>query len=366
MNVALKTLIRLVQENAFATDFHNLKKSNSVSNNSKLLSLNPFIDQDNIIRVGGRLQNSNFTYSKKFPIVLPSGHTFSMLLVRFEHIRLLHGGPQLVLSNLRERYWLISGRNLVRKVIRTCVTCSRLNPSKVQYLMGELPIHRVSQCRAFYNVGIDFCGPFLLRDRLTRNFKKIKAYVCLFVCLSTRAVHLELVSDLSTDAFIASLRRFFARRGLSANIYSDHGSNFLGARNEIQKFFNQHKITIQDKLTLDNVKWHFIPPRSPHFGGIWEAGVKSVKFHLKRVLGNAILGFEDFATVLTQIEACLNSRPLSPLSPDCSDFQSLTSAHFLICLSLMTLPDQNYIHAKEGCISKFQRLQKTVQLFWQR
>lgn len=366
LNVALKTLIRLVQENAFATDFHNLKKSNSVSNNSKLLSLNPFIDQDNIIRVGGRLQNSNFTYSKKFPIVLPSDHTFSMLLVRFEHIRLLHGGPQLVLSNLRERYWLISGRNLVRKVIRTCVTCSRLNPSKVQYLMGELPIHRVSQCRAFYNVGIDFCGPFLLRDRLTRNFKKIKAYVCLFVCLSTRAVHLELVSDLSTDAFIASLRRFFARRGLSANIYSDHGSNFLGARNEIQRFFNQHKITIQDKLTLDNVKWHFIPPRSPHFGGIWEAGVKSVKFHLKRVLGNAILGFEDFATVLTQIEACLNSRPLSPLSPDCSDFQPLTPAHFLIGQSLMTLPDHNYTEAKEGRLSKFQKLQKIVQHFWQR
>lgn len=363
---ALKTLIRLVQQDAFSKEFNDLKRGRHVDTKSKLLNLNPFIDNEKIIRVGGRIKHSNFDFEKKFPAVLPDKHIFSKLLVRYEHVRLLHAGPQLLLASLRDRFWHISGRNLVRKMVRECVTCSRFNPITSQYLMGDLPDYRVTPSRPFLNVGVDFCGYFLIKDRQTRNYKKLKAYVCLFVCLTTRAVHLELVTSLSTDAFLAALRRFFARRGVSANIYSDHGTNFVGAKAEIEKFVHLNKNEIQNDLSLVNVKWHFIPPKSPHFGGIWEAGVKSTKFHLKRVLTNAVLNFEDFMTVLCQVEACLNSRPLSPLTSNPSDLQPLTPAHFLIGERLTSLPDKHYVSINSNRLSIFQRLQSITQHFWQR
>ncbi|XP_030759214.1 uncharacterized protein LOC115884703, partial [Sitophilus oryzae] len=243
---ALNILIRLIQNDVFAKEFSTLNNSKSVNNKSKLIKLHPFIDRDNIIRVGGRLRHSNYNYDKKFPIILPGKHYFSKLLVEYEHKRLLHAGPQLLLSSIREKFWILSGRNLVRQVVRNCTVCYRCNPVPSEHLMGDLPSYRISQCRPFFNVGVDFCGPFMLKDR------------------------------------------------------------------------------------------------APHFGGLWEAGVKSAKFHIKRVMKDVPLTYEEFLTILTQIEACLNSRPLYPLTNDPSDIQPLTPSHFLIGERITTIPEDDY------------------------
>ncbi|XP_025829218.1 uncharacterized protein LOC112904129 [Agrilus planipennis] len=366
LNVALYTLVKLVQSQTFAQEISDLSVSNEVNSKSKLLKLNPFIDSEGILRVGGRIKHSNFSYEKKFPAILPIRGKLSLLIVQREHIRLLHAGPQNLLASIRDRFWILSGRNLVRKVVRNCTRCFRFDATAVKYRMGDLPAARVTPARPFMNSGVDFCGPFNIKDRMTRNYKLIKAYICVFVCLSTRAMHLELVTDLSTASFLAALRRLFSRRGICANIYSDNGSTFVGANNEIKKFLRSSESEIQSELSSNNVKWHFIPPRAPNFGGLWEAGVKSTKSHLKRVLSNTILNYEEFITVLSQIEACLNSRPLSPLSPDPNDPEPLTPGHFLIGTKLTTLPEQDMTDVPSNRLSRYQLTQKLVQHFWKR
>lgn len=362
---ATLALIYLVQHESFAEEIKGLERSGSVSKKSKILALNPFYDKE-IIRVGGRLKHSQFEFSKKHPALLPPNHHLSVLLAENEHKRLLHAGPQTVLASLREKFWIVSGRNLIKKITRRCTRCLRFNPSDIKYIMSDLPKERITPARAFINSGVDYCGPFTIRDRLTRNYKPIKAYICLFVCLATKAIHLELVSDLSTNAFLAAFRRFTARRGKCVNLYSDNATNFTGADSVLRKFVDQHKHSFQTELSMEGIHWHFIPPRAPHFGGLWEAGVKSCKHHIKRVLGNAILSFEEFATVLAQIEACLNSRPLHPLSTDPNDPNALTPSHFLIGENITAVPDSNYLEVNENRLSRFQRLQKLLQHFWQR
>ncbi|XP_071651700.1 uncharacterized protein [Temnothorax longispinosus] len=195
--------------------------------------------------------------------------------------------------------------------------------------MGDLPESRVTPKRAFFNVGIDYAGPFIIK--LSRN-KTCKAYLCLFVCMSTRAIHLELVPDLTTPAFLNALKRFIARRGKCANIYSDNGSNFKGANHELRALYElvsqqSHISAIDHYCSEQAIQWHFIPPYSPHMGGLWEAGIKSVKTHLRKILSEALLTYEEMYTVCTQVEAVLNSRPLTPISNDPTDLTALTPGH---------------------------------------
>lgn len=172
-----------------------------------MLSLNPFIDKDNLIRVGGRLTNSQFNFDKIHPIILPNHHPLSKLIAEHEHVKIMHCGPQQLLSSLREVYWPISGRNLVRQVVHNCVICAKANPKNLNQLMGALPAERLAGSYPFQITGVDYAGPFQLRDRKTRNFKTFKAYIALFICFLTKAIHIELVTDLTSECFISALRR---------------------------------------------------------------------------------------------------------------------------------------------------------------
>lgn len=366
---SLIILVKIAQEASFPQELSNLKHGKHVSPKSKLLNLNPFLDNEGIIRVGGRLGNSHFNYNKKHPIVL-DGHSHIMKLIfKEEHKRLLHPGPQLLLAAVRDMFWPISGRNAARKIVHECIRCFKANPKCSNPLMGNLPGSRVTPTFPFASVGVDYAGPFLIKDKKGRGCKFSKCYLSLFVCFNTKAVHLELVTDLTKDAFILALRRFVSRRGKPVNIYSDNGTNFVGARNELSNLGNfliNAKQELIESFRDEGLTWHFIPPHSPHFGGIWESGVKSVKHHLKRVLGNASLTFEEFYTVLVQIEAVLNSRPLSPLSSDASDPLPLTPSHFLIGRPLIAIPDNDCRNLPENRLSHYQRIQQIVQHFWTR
>ncbi|GFW30303.1 integrase catalytic domain-containing protein [Trichonephila clavipes] len=215
--------------------------------------------------------------------------------------------------------------------------CCRYRATTSKQLMGDLPTHRVTPSRPFSVCGVDYAGPINVLRYRGRGAKTTKGYIALFVCFVTKALHLELVSDVTSVAFIASLKRFCARRGAPKHIYCDNGTTFVGARRKLQKIFkfvsklneNEHFCYF---LSQVNLECHFSPPVSPHFGGLWEAGVKSIKYHLKRVIGNTNLTFEEFSTLLTQVEVILNSRPL--VSLDCDNdpdsLNILTPSHFLI------------------------------------
>ena len=170
--------------------------------------------------------------------------------------------------------------------------------------MGNLPIERVTQSRPFYHTGVDYAGPIYLRTFRGRAHKSSKAYLAVFVCFATRAIHLEVVSDYSTEGFIAAYKRLVSRRGLCRTISSDCGTNFVGADAELRALFTAASAgsdRIQTALVNDGVEWRFNPPAAPHFGGIWESAVKSVKHHLRCVIGETSLTFEEMTTLLTQV-----------------------------------------------------------------
>jgi hypothetical protein len=196
----------------------------------------------------------------------------------------------------------------------------------MEQLMGDLPSTRTNiPERAFNDIGLDYAGPFYMKDRKGEQ----KIYICLFICLASKAIHLELSSDMTAAACLAAIKRFVARRGLPRQILSDNGSNFVGVRNELMK---NHSRQLP-------VNWKLIPPASPHFGGIWEAGVKSTKHHLRRIMGTNVLTYEEFNTLLCQIEQVLNSRPLTAVPDNPNDLLVLTPAHLIAGRSLEFFPE---------------------------
>ena len=195
----------------------------------------------------------------------------------------------------------------MRHIVHKCLRCVRSKPSTVQQLMGDLPAARVTVARPFARTGVDYFGPIYVRPAKRRT--AVKAYVAIFVCMCTKAVHLELVSDLSTDRFLQDLRRFICRRGLCTDIFSDNGTNFVGARNQLQEFLkllknSSHHETVSRELAKDGIQWHFNPPSAPHFDGLWEAAVRSAKNHMLKIVGDVPVLIEDMVTLLVQVEAC--------------------------------------------------------------
>ncbi|XP_055840251.1 uncharacterized protein LOC129907858 [Episyrphus balteatus] len=270
---------------------------------------------------------------------------------------------------LRQQYWILGSRNLIRKIVFSCKTCFMQSRLRSNQLMGDLPVERIQPTGPFTNSGLDYAGPFTIKFSSGRNPKLTKTYVALFLCFSTKAVYLEAVSDLTTDAFLAALRRFVSRRGRCANLYSDNGTNFQGARRcltEMHKLVmsQQHNSIISTSLAREGINWHFIPPSAPHFGGLWEAGVKSMKFHLRRVVGSSLLTFEELSTVLSQIEAILNSRPLCSISDN--DLNPLTPSHYLIGEPLTSIPEPIVEDIPQNRLTHWNLMQKMVQGFWRR
>ena len=356
------------QRQAFATEIETLKSGESLSKSSCLFSLHPFLDSSGLLRVGGRGGNTQMPYSLIHPVILPGKHPITSLLISSEHCRLMHAGPTLLTASLNRRYCITGGRKTIRSITRGCITCRRYTARPKHQLLGQIPAERIMPDSVFDRVGLDYAGPFVLKYGSIRKPSFIKAYVCLFVSLTIKAVHLELVSDLSTDAFIAALRRFISRRGKPSLIWSDHGTNFIGAVRELKEFitFFQNQQTqgvISEFCSMQTITWSFIPERTPHFGGLWEAAVKSMKRHLKRVIGETKLTFEEFATVFTQVEACLNSRPL-PCEGD--TVEPLTPGHFLIGRPLEALPDSSASYRSISLLRRWHLRQHLIRHFWKR
>jgi len=317
-----------------------------------------FLDDHGVLRVGVRLKHAILSHDERHPMIAPPASWLTRLLVESCHRRALHGGMQLTLC-----------RTVVKQILHRCVPCTRWRAAVPQPLMGNLPRGRVSPGRPFLRTGVDYAGPINLRTTKGRGHRAYKGFIAVFVCLCTRAVHLEAASDYSSEAFLAAFRRFTARRGLCTNMYSDCGTNFVGADRELRDLFRAASPdgrSIAHTASSNGVRWHFNPPAAPHFGGLWEAAVKSTKHHLRRVIGETKLTYEELSTFLAQVEACLNSRPLQALTDDPEDFSALTPGHFLVGAPLLAVPEPALTETKENTLSRWQPLQKMRDHFWQR
>lgn len=333
----------------------------------RLTKLNPFIDDSGLMRVGGRLKNANVPYDERHPVILPTKNPITDLIVVYTHERAFHSGPQNTIGQMHQRYWMLCERGRVRQLLAKCVTCVRARPQAQRQLMGNLPAARVRPARAFLHTAIDYAGPIWTRTAKGRGHQAHKAWVAVFVCFSTKAVHIELVSELSTVAFLAAYRRFTARRGACSDVYCDNGTNFVGADRELRA---QLRAAMTDEvwraeLSSCGTRFHFSPPGAPHFNGLAEAAVKMAKSAMRKVVGESKLTFEEMVTFLAQVEAALNSRPICALPSDGDVECVLTPGHFLIGQPLTAVPEPNIVDDRTPT-NRWHMLQHMVQHFWRR
>lgn len=294
------------------------------------------------------------------------------LLIEHTHRALLHAGPSTVMATLAYHYHIPKIKKMLRKLSSSCIPCRKAYARTTNQLMGELPAVRTQIARPFSTVGVDFAGPFTIKRGRTRRPDLLKAYVCVFVCFVTRAVHLEVVSDLTTQSFLAALSRFVARRGCPVQIQLDNGTNFVGAEAELRKVTKhlrsaETKERIEYWATQKNIEWKFLPARSPHFGGLWEAAVGAMKRILRKTLGNLTLNFEDLTTVVMEAEAILNCRPLIPQDSPAEDaIEPLMPGHFLIGAPLAALPFQPDTHTRLSLLKRWNLVQRLQHDTWRR
>lgn len=364
-------LFRMAQSQTFSNELQCLSHDRPIKTSSALLPLTPFIDKHGIIRVGGRLSFSHLSHSHVHPVILSHKSRISHLMFVTKHVSLGHCGPSLILSATGNRVHIVGARRLSRAVHRSCVTCRRTTARTQSQMMGQLPASRTSLNPPFSICGVDYAGPFTLKKGHTRKPVLVKCYLAVFVCFSTKAAHLEIVSDASTEAFLACLKRFIARRGCPTEIHSDNGGNFVGAKRDLQELYRLLKdpntiSAISSYLLTERIQWHSTPERAPHFGGLWEAAVKSAKKHLRKIVGIQRMTYEEFATIAAQVEACLNSRPLTSITSHSTDgITTLTPSHFLILRTPRAYPEIP-ITSSPSLHRRWNMCQAMVSHFWRR
>lgn len=265
-NVILKTM----QAESFGNEISQLQKGKALTKNSKLIHLTPFLDNNGILRVGGRLKNAQIPYNAKNQMLLPHDHFVTKLIINSIHLTCLHGGPRLTESVLRQKYWVTNSQHRIKEVINKCVRCFTMKANTMSQLMAQLPAARVFMFeKPFTNTALDYTGEIVYKMDKTRNSKTGKSYVAIFVCMAIKAMHLELVTDLTATAFIAAFRRFTSRRGRVRNLYSDNATCFTRADKDLQNFLvsDEFKNEVNNEFLSSGTNWHFSTAGGPHFNG---------------------------------------------------------------------------------------------------
>ncbi|XP_075167809.1 uncharacterized protein LOC142239965 [Haematobia irritans] len=358
----------LSQRAHYPDEYGCLMEKKPLGSRSSLLSLNPFLDEEGVMRLNGRLSRCpTLSYSERHPIIVPYNSRFARLLVKYVHDISIHGGNQLVLRLIRIEYWIPRLTSLIRSTINRCKRCLLDRKKSCTQIMAALPPERTVLTRPFTTTGVDFAGPFEIKSFIGRACKITKGYVCVFVCFSTKAIHLEATSDLSTTTFLAAFHRFISRRGCPKTIFSDNGINFVGASREVEKELRSVLKEGRDKVCsayqFQQLSWQFIPAGAPHMGGLWEAAVKSFKTHFRKHASGFKYTFEEFSTVLSRIEACLNSRPLCPMSESSQELVALTPGHFLVGSPILAPPEQLEEESPLHLVHRFRKMKALSQQF---
>ena len=326
-----------VQLESFPKEVLSLYSDNVVPSNSQLAPLVPFLI-NGLIRARGRLRKAScLSFEQKHPVILSSKHLVVKMFLNDVHISNAHEGVEYLRSIVQQLFWILRLRSELRRIRLKCVFCTKRAPMISAPMMADLPLERLGFGNApFAFTGIDFFGPFEVKIARSSH----KRWCCLFTCLTVRAVHIEVCHSLSTDSCLLAIQRFVARRGLPATFYSDNGTNFVGASNEIKSFVKTLSETdlIESYLTERSCQWKFNPPSSPHFGGAWERLVPSCKKAMFAILSSRRLTEETLSTTICLVEQVLNARPLTCASSDPNDFEALTPNHFLLGRASVSLP----------------------------
>jgi len=315
-----------------------------------------FTDESNVWRCGGRLTKADIPYSKRHPILLHKQHHFATLITEHAHERTGHSGVKDTLTEVRSKYWFVKGRQFVRKTLYKCVRCRKLEGKHYRAVPAPpLPEFRIKEAPPFAHCGVDYAGPLYIVA--AEGSESEKVWICLFTCCITRAIHLELVPDMSTDTFIRAFKRFAARRGTPVQVISDNAKTFVSAA--------KHLVNIR-------VTWSFNLEKAPWWGGFFERMVQSVKRCLRKTIGRAKLTYDELSTVLTEVEAIVNSRPLSYLSSEDLD-EPLTPHHLLTGRRLLSLPnvtglvdrtDEDFVVNSDELNARVKRLTSVLEDYW--
>ena len=335
---ATSFLLRETQKESFPSEHNCLLKSTPLPSSNKLLPLAPFMDDHEMIRVGGRLSRSSYPFEEKHPILLPPKHEVTYLIMKHYHERTWHQGRHLTLGALRQAgYYVMKQGRTISKFISACLICRKLRQVPKPQLMSDLPVDRLTQSPPFLHCGVDVFGPYMVHDgqctRRTTSGKKV--WVLLLTCLYSRAVHLELLGSLDVASLKLALRRFTAIRGECTLYRSDCGTNFVGARN-----IDLNTEKMEGLITSDSdlYRWKFLPPHASHFAGVWERKVGAIKNVLDialSTLGSRVLSREEFATFIQEAASIVNHTPLGEVSSDPNDPMVVSP------MSLLTLRDNS-------------------------
>ncbi|XP_063435728.1 uncharacterized protein LOC134716648 [Mytilus trossulus] len=368
LQAATEKWIISAQRISFDKEIRTLK-SQSNTPNTLIRQLRLYIDEKEIIRCRGRIHNAPISENSRFPCLLPNNYHFTELLISEVHKNLKHSGVLATVTEIRQNYWIPKIRQQVKKVLRKCVTCRKVTGKP--YSAPDpppLPKTRLMEAPPFTVTGVDFTGALYVKDN---NGQGSKVFICLFTCASTRAVHLEVVTDLKERSFLQAFRRFTSRKSLPRVMISDNASTYMAASETLERLTKSE--TLNDALSVCGTTWKFIIKRAPWYGGWWERLIGLTKMCLRKVLGRSYITLEDLQTIVTEIEAVLNDRPLTYVSTDIEDQEPLTPSHLLYGRRITTTPyprqdiDENTSFIERSDISKRAELQNfVIDQFWSR
>lgn len=351
------------QSNSFQEEMFDLQRKDSVKKSSRILRLNPQLEEG-ILRVGGRLSRASMPAEAKHPMIIPKNHHVADLILQDAHECLGHSGRNHVLSHVRQRYWIIGAPSSIRRMLSRCTTCRRQHGASGTQVMADLPRNRVLPNEPpFTRTGVDLFGPFIVK----RGRVSVKRYGVIFTCLACRAVHIEMATSLETDSFIQALRRFIARRGQVKEMRSDNGTNFVGADHELRKAIKEwNAAQIENSLLQRDIKWMFNPPSGSHHGGVWERMIRSIRKIMNATLREQSLDEEGLQTFFCECEAILNSRPITTPSNDINDLEALTPQHLLLLKTNPNLPPGVFDEHDTYARKRWRQVQYMSDLFWKR
>ena len=312
IDIARIQWIKNTQHQVYSAELSNLRCKPSSSKRITLVrQLRLFIDSDSLLRCGGRIHNAPLKQLAKFPYLLPPKHTFTALVVYAAHVKLYHSGVGSTVTALRQSYWIPTARQYVKSLLRRCVVCRKY--SGKPYVAPDpapLPKVRMQDVRPFSVTGVDFTGALYVHH----GGEETKVYICLFTCATSRAIHLEVVTDLSTETFLLAFRRFAGRRSTPQLMISDNATTFQAAAEELKTLSSSEEV--RAVLNREGVTWRFIPKKAPWFGGFWERLIGLTKSAIKKVLGRTHISLQVLQTIVVEVEALLNDRPLTYVSYD--------------------------------------------------
>jgi transposase InsO family protein len=365
-------ILKDVQLEYYAREIECLKHNRNLPASSPIVTLSPVLDEFGILRVGGRLNKlKNSSVQAQYnPVIVPGAHHVTTLLVRHHHALVKHQGRHITEGAVRSAdFWIVGGKRLIKSIIYNCVKCRRLRRTLRSQKMSDLPVERLTPSPPFTFVGVDTFGPWTVASRRTRGgLAHSKRWAVLFTCFAIRAIHIEVVDDMSSSAFINALRRFISLRGPVQELYSDRGTNFIGCTDDMKiDTINVEDGPVKEYLYNRGVTWKFNSPHSSHMGGVWERMIGLTRRILDSMLQehcNKNLTHDVLVTLMYEICAIVNSRPIVSVSTDPESAEILSPSTLLNHKCSTVAEPFEELEIKDMYRAHWKQVQVLANIFW--